>query len=108
MSRPDCATCRAVEGDGPYLVGSVAPLSMVIAVGFGEAAVYHDGELVIDGERALLGEGPPVRVRDAEKRARRSPRGEWRVVINGPLWSAAWLRARPGKWVCTSVGRGFA
>lgn len=98
----DVHILRTSESRNP--IGSVAPLDMMIAIGFGSAVVTHDGKTVLDGDRALGW----LRVRDAEKRAKRDPRGCWQIHIDGPLWSAVWERKRPGKWVCIEAGRGFA
>ena len=96
---------------GRNLLGSFAPFDRVIAIG-GYAEVQHNKRIVADGEN------PPRRLtkrtdgwltfRTIEKMAKRDPRGEWIVSVNGPLWSATWVRQRPGKWVCVETGMGFA
>lgn len=101
-------------------IGSVASLDMIVAIGFGIAEVTHNGRVVVDGERAAQhGLSPTARrrfcnaegyvvLRKVERAAAKNPRGRWAVHIRGPLWDAEWERKRPGKWVCTSAGDGFA
>lgn len=93
-------------------LGRAAHLDMPIVIGFGSAVVTRDGRTVLDGERAKPGRHADwmgyMRVRHAEKVARRHPRSTWRIEINGPLWSAVWERKRPGKWLCVEAGEGFA
>lgn len=101
-------------------IDSVAPLDMIVAVGFGLAEVARDGKLVVDGERAARYDLPAavrrrfcndegyVTLRKVERFAAKRPRSLWTVHIRGPLWDATWERRRPGKWVCTSAGDGFA
>lgn len=92
-------------------IGRVMRKDEVIAVGFGIAHVYCDGRLVIDGER------PPkkyrdklgyCRVRHAEKAAKRNPKALWEIVLQAPLYDAAFVRRQPGAWVCVEHGEGFA
>ena len=114
-------------------IGSLAPLDMVIAVGFGSAAVsWRDGLTLVaeqDQERRL----PPkkygrrraiaerrrarqlvdrcgyIRLCLVEKFAAKYPhRGPYVVRMYAPLWEATWRRERPGKWVCVAAGEGFA
>lgn len=104
--------CVLTTGTARNPIGKPAHLDMVIAIGFGSAVVTRNGRTVIDGERPSMrkhcdAEGW-VRVRHAEKVARRHPRSVWRIEINGPLWSAVWERKRPGKWLCIEAGEGFA
>ena len=96
-------------------IGRLASLDMPIVAGFGGAGVFHNGRLVIDGERffanarrGLADREGWTTVRHAEKLARLDPRGQWRIRIDSPLWSATWERKRPGKWVCIEAGEGFA
>lgn len=95
-------------GESRNPIGSVARLDMGIAIGFGCADVTHDGRTIIDGEHEYKRGRRVPTLRDAEKKAKRDPRGVWRCSIHGPMWSAVWERKRPGKWVCIEAGEGFA
>lgn len=92
-------------------IGSRAPKDMVICVGFGSAAVYCNGIRVLDGERAPRkhcdGNGY-LRLKHAEKLARKARRAKWEVDMQAPLWSATWRRNKRGQWICVDAGMGFA
>lgn len=95
-------------------IGSVACRRMLVAVGFGGAGLYRNGNLVLNGER-----NTPKKYRDksrdgyltarmCEKYAARRAPATWEIRIDAPLWSAVWRRVRPGKWICVDAGMGFA
>jgi hypothetical protein len=82
----------------------IAPMTMLIAVGFGGAVVTKDGEIVIDGERAE----DWVTVEQAEKLAAADPDHDWRIELDAPLSYKEYQRHAPGEWVLIKSGRGFA
>ncbi len=92
-----CGCCPPVE--------RVAPLDMVIAVGFGVAQVTRDNELVFqeqpDDERLRT-------LAEFEEMAKQDPDHDWRVLLVAPLRSREYQRHDDGKWVLIDSGPGFA
>lgn len=84
----------------------VAPVSMVISVGFGAAYVSRDGEIVLDGESAYHN-GNSVTVQEAEDMAIRDPDHDWRIVLDGPMGGVVYQRHDDG-WVACIKLPGFA
>jgi len=84
----------------------VAKLDMrrPIAVGFGDAHVSRDGETIYREEP----DGPYRTVQWAENRAKRDPRHDWRIVLDGPLHGETYQRQGPGYWVLVARNQGFA
>lgn len=79
-----------------------------IAVGFGDAYVCRDGEVVIDGEfRLRRGEEPPT-FRDAERLAKADPDHVWQVVLYGPLHGETYERKGARNWQIVERNEGFA
>ena len=78
-----------------------------IAVGFGDAHLECNGKII-------WSEGPQVgdyddcmSVRQAENRARKK-RGDWRIVLHGPLHGETYQRQEKNNWVCIESNAGFA
>jgi hypothetical protein len=84
----------------------VAPMDMLIAVGFGSATVTKDGELVYD-EMSISGENYWT-VQDAENLAIKEPDCDWRINKEGPLHGETFQRQGDNNWVCVESNRGFA
>lgn len=92
-----------------------APLSKVVAVGFGAAQVFRDDEFVADGETGIIfRHGIKERIEpwtltfeDVEEMAVADP-GDWRIVLHGPLHGETYQRQGPGQWVCIERNEGFA
>jgi len=99
----------------PPLIPQVAPMNMMIAVGFGMASVQMDGELVYSDikveefnethEANLL---PYWRVQDAENEARKDPDHEWTIDMQGPLQGETYKRMGEDNWVLIDSNNGFA
>ena len=85
----------------------VAPLDMVIAVGFGNAMVTKDGKLIWDEQQAG-DHGTYWDVKKAEKVARKDPDHDWRIHKHGPLHGEVYQRHGNNKWVCIEQDGGFA
>ncbi len=102
------------SGEARNPLGMVSTLDRVICVGFGHAAVYRDGEMLVNGERpqrrSVVGRDGLVTLRKVEKWIKRARQGHrnWTLVMRAPLWNATWERQRAGKWVCVDTGEGFA
>jgi hypothetical protein len=96
LSHGGCLNCPPAH--------AVAPMNTLIAVGFGDAHISKDGEVVFDGERAddfhELGE--------FEALAKADPNHDWRLVLNAPLHSREYQRQGEGAWVLVEQGEGFA
>lgn len=95
-----CLNCSTAGYD-------VAPMGMWIAVGFGDAHVERDGEIVWS-EPVGLDEDTFWTVADAEKAATTDPDHDWRIVKYGPLHGEVYQRHEPGKWVLIESNMGFA
>ena len=95
---------------GCLCCGSAEPkLSMDarIGVGFGYAALLCDGvELWTEGPSTTWGQ--LMTVAEAEKRAAKKPKKDWRIVLHGPLRSRTYQRHGKNKWCLIEEGDGFA
>lgn len=81
-----------------------ASMDKLIAVGFGEATIRRDGEIVIDAERVE----DWMTFADAEALAAADPNHDWRVVLHGPLHGETYQRQGDGVWLCVERNEGFA
>ena len=82
----------------------VAPLNMMIAVGFGAAFASKDGEVVYQEQQGI----PPLLVADIERMAVDDPDHDWRIEKHGALHGETFQRQGPGNWVCIESNPGFA
>jgi hypothetical protein len=93
-----CATCSHTP--------TVAPLGLVVAVGFGSAQVTRDGAQVWfetgDEEQELYD------VLHWEELAAADPEHDWRIEMNGPLRGMTYQRHGEAKWVLVDSNPGFA
>lgn len=102
----------AVEG-GPNPCLSCPPIRDTlkmyrrIAVGFGYAAVEQDGKTVwAEGGESEFADCWTVQ--KAENLARKSPKSDWRIVLDGPLHGETYQRQGRNLWVLVSRNQGFA
>lgn len=86
----------------------IAPLDMVVAVGFGSAFVTRDGDITYDGEQAWKKGEEPLTVRDIEAIAKADADHDWRIVKSGPLHGETFQRHGDDTWVCVESNEGFA
>ena len=93
-----CLSCPPVE--------RVAPLSMVIGVGFGTAQVLKDNEIIY--EEGFQDNDDFPTLADFEKMAKQDPDHDWRVLLVSPLRDREYQRHEEDKWVLIDSGRGFA
>lgn len=101
--RSGCLTC------GPQPI--TLHMDAVIAVGFGDARVTRDGELVWSEHRncdPALEWADIWTTRQAEEAAAADPDHDWRINFEGPLSNAAYQRHAPEQWVLVEKGMGFA
>jgi len=99
----------------PPNIPQVAPMNMMIAVGFGDALVTKDDEIIYSEinielfnqthEANLL---PYWRVQDAENEARKDPDHEWTIDMQGPLQGETYKRMGEDNWVLIDSNKGFA
>lgn len=92
-----CLNCQPVE--------TIAPLDMIIAVGFGSAEITKDGEPIFweksdDDDFHHLAE--------FESMAMEDPDHDWRADLQGPLRGRTYQRHDVGKWVLIDSNMGFA
>lgn len=90
----------------------IAPMDMLIAVGFGYAAVLRDSEEVYREDiNAMLGsedEEPWPTLEKYEAMAAADPDHDWRVSLQGPLRGREYQRHDTGHWVLIESNQGFA
>lgn len=95
-----CLNCPPVQ--------QIAPMDMLIGVGFGLAMVTKDGELVYQEPSNPNGWDDFWTTADAERAANAGPDHDWRIMLDAPLRSREYQRHGPDKWVLIDSGRGFA
>ncbi len=83
-----------------------ACMGMMIAVGFGDANVTKNGEVVYSESRT--DEGEYWLVEDAENAAMLDPDNDWRIRLRGPLSDWEYQRQGPKEWLLVHRGNGFA
>lgn len=82
----------------------IAPMKMVIAVGFGFAAATKDDEVVYDEDSA----DALLTVADIEAMAKDDPEHDWQIIKAGPLHGETFQRQGDARWVCIESNQGFA
>lgn len=88
-------------------VEDIAPMNMLIGVGFGIANVTCDGAIVWD-EMSVEDDADYWTTADAESMAEKDPDHDWRIVMNAPLRNMTYQRHDSSKWVLIESGMGFA
>ena len=92
-----CLCCPPVE--------QVAPLDMLIAVGFGCA-------MVTKNKKVIFMEGPNDEefrtLAEFEEMAKADPNHNWRVTLEAPLRGRVYQRHDVDKWVLIESNMGFA
>ena len=83
----------------------VAPMAMVIAVGFGSAFVTKDDDCIYDESSC---DCEYWTVADAERLAAEDPDHDWRIVKWGPMHGETFQRHGQNEWVCVESNEGFA
>ena len=94
-----CLCCPPVE--------QVAPMDMVIAVGFGIAQVSKDGNVIYDENELDDGVDYPD-LAFFEELAAADPDHDWRCLLFAPLRGREYQRHDTGKWVLIDSNQGFA
>ena len=82
----------------------ILPMGAIVAVGFGDAHVEVDGKIIFredDSDNFKT-------VRKFELMARKKPRGDWRIVLDGPLSGHTYQRQGKNNWVLVKKNMGFA
>ena len=78
-----------------------------IAVGFGYAAV-ECGSKVIWSESWNMEWSELWTVQKAENLARKRKKGDWRIVLDGPMHGETYQRQGRNRWVLVKSNNGFA
>lgn len=76
----------------------------IIAVGFGDAHLSRDGEIILsenDSEEFHT-------VAEAEALASADPDRDWRIVLHGPLRGSTYQRQGDMAWMLVEKNQGFA
>lgn len=82
----------------------LAPMEMVIAVGFGFAAAFKGEDCVYDENTA----DEYLTVADIESLAKRDPEHDWQIRKYGPMHGETFQRQGDARWVCIESNQGFA
>ena len=85
----------------------LAPMDMLLMVGFGGCVITKDGEHVYDEQSYDMEKGDPV-LGTYELLAQREPDADWRLCFFAPLYEAEYQRQGKEKWVLIRKGLGFA
>lgn len=88
------------------MAARVAPMNMVIAVGFGSATVTKGPELIYDEQQ--VEDEKYWTVQDVENLAEKEPDLDWRITKFGPMHGETFQRQGAGNWVCIESNEGFA
>jgi hypothetical protein len=91
-----CLNCPPVE--------VIAPMNMLIAVGFGTAEVRRGNKVIFDEQSS----DDFHELQEFEDLAKQDPDHNWTVVLDAPLRSRKYQRQGEGKWVLIESGMGFA
>jgi len=84
----------------------VLDLESRVAVGFGDAHVERDSEIVwYEGNREYE---DCITVAQVEEKAAKDPDHDWRIVKFGPLHGEVYQRHGDKQWVCIERNEGFA
>lgn len=94
-----CMNCRKA--------GHLAPMDMLVGVGFGQAQLLKDGVVMYD-EINVTDDDGYLSVEGAEAMAAVDPDHDWRIVINAPLHGETYQRHGKAQWVLVDSNRGFA
>ena len=89
----------------------VAPMDMLIGVGFGSAVATKDGKVVYDEMDVMHGGGDfddLATLQQIEDMAVADPDHDWRVILHGPLRGREYQRHDPAHWVLIDSNQGFA
>jgi len=89
----------------------IAPMEMLIAVGFGSAFASKDDAVVYDEMDVMQGRSEfddLLTLQDIENMALADPDHDWRVKLYGPLRGREYQRHEAGKWVLIDSNEGFA
>lgn len=84
----------------------VLPMDALIAVGFGDASLTRNGDVVYSEDPG--GNEPYITAAQAEAMAALDPGHDWRIHLVAPLSERHYQRQGDGHWVLYKRGRGFA
>lgn len=86
-------------------IGEIAPLDMIIAVGFGFAAIKRGRKVIwqeTDNDEDFR------HLNEFEVMAKADPKHDWRVILDAPLSYREYQRQGDDRWVLIKTGQGFA
>lgn len=91
-------------------VYDIAPMDMLIAVGFGDAKVTKDNETIYTEPTEYDPEHEDGFwcTQEAENEALKDPDHDWRIVLYAPLYGRTFQRQAPEEWVLVEENKGFA
>ena len=82
-------------------------MDALIAVGFGDAHVEKDGEIIYHEPTEYEPQNFWT-VQEAENEALKDPDHDWRIILYAPLRGRVFQRQEPGKWYLIEENQGFA
>jgi len=92
----------------PPRIPQVAPMTMMIAVGFGDAIVTKDDEIIYSESQDAEGWDDFWTTQTAENEARKDPDHEWIIDMQGPLQGRTYMRVGEDNWMLIDSNKGFA
>ena len=87
---------------------SYFPADGIIAVGFGYAALYRDGEPVYTEPNEAENDDAYMTGAQAEAMAAADPDHDWRIVLVSQLSGRTYQRHGPNEWALVEQNMGFA
>jgi hypothetical protein len=87
----------------------IAPMDMIIAVGFGCAQVTKNGRIVYDENRECKDNWDNAwTTQRAEEEALKDPDNDWQINMQAPLSGRTYQRQGDGIWALIDKNIGFA
>lgn len=102
----DATVCGCLNCSSRY---KLAPMDMMIAVGFGEASVTKNEEEIYSEHVSCRDNWDNAwYVKNAEEAAKNDPDNDWRITMFSPLHGEVYQRQGEDEWVLVSTNIGFA
>ncbi|MEG2769610.1 MAG: YopX family protein [Oscillospiraceae bacterium] len=86
----------------------IAPMDMLIAVGFGDATVTKNGTTIYSEDETELASKDLWTTASAERQACKEPNNDWRINLQSPLSGRTYQRQGENLWVLVEKNIGFA
>lgn len=84
-----------------------AKMYIRVAVGFGDASITKDGEIIFQETSQMEWQDIPTLMK-FENMARKDPDHDWRLILYAPLRGSVYQRHGRNEWVLIESNEGFA